>query len=165
MKASEFDHLFESGESLLDALDLASVSKPNLEHAQVNEGVTLRSNDQMDDGQMVIPKGFPETVAALLPKVVERLATQLQPDCVILFGSYAYGTPTPDSDVDLLVVLDTSASTTERYLEVSRLLYPRPFPVDILVRTPEEIEQALRKNDFFIKEIMTQGRVLYERTN
>lgn len=164
IKAAEFNRIVESGESLLDALDLASVSKPNLEHSKVNEGITLRSNTQMD-GQVVIPKGFSESVAALLPEVVERLATQLQPDCVILFGSYAYGTPTPDSDVDLLVVLDTRASATERYLEVSRLLYPRPFPVDILVRTPEEIEQALGKNDFFIKEILTQGRVLYERAN
>lgn len=115
--------------------------------------------------QSVTPKGFHSSVADRLPEVVERLAAQLQPERVILFGSYAYGTPTPDSDVDLLVILDTHASTTERYLAVSRLLYPRPFPVDILVRTPEEIEQALRANDFFIREIVTHGRVLYERTN
>ena len=115
--------------------------------------------------QLVTPRGFPSSVVAALPEVIERLATQLQPERVILFGSYAYGTPTPDSDVDLLVVLDTNASATERYLAVSRLLYPRPFPVDILVRTPDEIEQALRTNDFFIKEILSQGRVLYERTN
>lgn len=75
------------------------------------------------------------------------------------------GRPTPDSDVDLLVILETDASTTERYLAVSRLLYPRPFPVDILVRTPREIEQALKAGDFFIREIVSQGRVLYERSN
>ena len=84
---------------------------------------------------------------------------------MILFGSYAYGAPTPDSDVDLLVILDTDASATERYLAVSRSLYPRPFPVDIIVKTPGEIERALRVGDFFIKEILSQGRVLYERTN
>jgi hypothetical protein len=48
---------------------------------------------------------------------------------------------------------------------VSSLLYPRPFPVDILVRTPDEIEQALHRGDFFIEEIVSQGSVLYERTN
>lgn len=114
--------------------------------------------------QPVTPRGFHNSVAAALPEAIERLATQLQPERVILFGSYARGTPTPDSDVDLLVVMNTRASATERYLAVSRLLYPRPFPVDILVRTPGEIEQALRTGDFFIKEILTDGRVLYERS-
>lgn len=113
----------------------------------------------------VTPRGFHNTVADALPGAVERLATELQPERVILFGSYAHGTPTPDSDVDLLVVLDTDASAIERYLAVSRLLYPRPFPMDILVRTPAEIEQAPRTNDFFIREILDQGRVLYERAN
>ena len=83
-----------------------------------------------------------------------RLVSKLCPERIILFGSYAYGRPTPDSDVDLLVILETDASTTERYLAVSRLLYPRPFPVDILVRTPREIEQALKAGDFFIREIV-----------
>ncbi len=124
----------------------------------------MRSESQMNI-QSVTPRGFPGSVAAALPEVIERLAAQLQPERVILFGSYAYGTPTPDSDVDLLVILDTTASVTERCLAVSRLLYPRPFPVDILVRTPSEIERALRTNDFFIREILAQGRVLYERTN
>lgn len=118
-----------------------------------------------DNSLSVTPRGFPSPVAEALPEVVARLAGQLNPEQVILFGSYAYGTPTPDSDVDLLVILDTDASTTERYLAVSRLLYPRPFPADILVRTPAEIERALSANDFFIREIVSHGRVLYERTH
>lgn len=113
----------------------------------------------------VIPTGFQTSVADELPEAVARLADRLRPEKIILFGSYAYGRPTPDSDVDLLVILETDASATERYLAVSRLLYPRPFPVDILVRTPEEIEQALDTGDFFVREITTQGRVLYERSN
>jgi predicted nucleotidyltransferase len=113
----------------------------------------------------VTPIGFHISVADALPEVILRLAAKLQPEKIILFGSYAYGKPTPDSDVDLLVILETSASATERYLAVSSLLYPRPFPVDILVRTPREIEQALHKGDFFIEEIVSQGRVLYERTH
>jgi predicted nucleotidyltransferase len=87
----------------------------------------------------------------------------LQPEKIILFGSYAYGTPTPDSDVDLLVVMETTATTTERFLSVCRLLRPRPFPVDILVKTPKEIRCAFEEGDFFIQEIVSQGRVLYEQ--
>jgi hypothetical protein len=67
--------------------------------------------------------------------------------------------------VDLLVIMETDAPRRERYLAVSRLLVPRLFPVDILVKTPAEIQQAFQKNDFFIKEIVTQGKVLYERRN
>jgi predicted nucleotidyltransferase len=111
----------------------------------------------------LLPAGFPAPVAERLPEVVERIAEVLKPDKVVLFGSYAYGRPTPDSDVDLLVVMETTAPPVERYLAVSRLLRPRPFPVDILVKTPEEIERALASGDFFIGEILSRGHVLYER--
>jgi len=111
----------------------------------------------------VTPTGFRMPVTEVLPEVVQRLVAALQPEKIILFGSYAYGKPTPDSDVDLLVVMETSAPDKERYLSVCRQLRPRPLPVDILVRTPQEIARALDKGDFFIREITTQGKVLYER--
>ncbi len=95
--------------------------------------------------------------------IVDRLARELRPEKIILFGSYAYGDPTPDSDVDLLVIMETDARRSERYCMVSALLEPRKFPVDILVKTPGEIEQSLQKGDFFIREIVTEGVVLYER--
>lgn len=98
----------------------------------------------------VHPIGFKMPVKQTLPDVAQRIAKALRPEKIILFGSYAYGTPGPDSDVDLLVIMSTHASPTERYLMVSRLLRPRPFPVDILVKNPAEIEQALRTGDFFI---------------
>ena len=94
---------------------------------------------------------------------VERITKGLQPEKIVLFGSHAYGQPTPDSDVDLLIIMDTTASHKERYLAVSNLLYPRTFPVDILVKTPQEIEQVLQRGDFFIQEIISRGQVLYER--
>jgi predicted nucleotidyltransferase len=109
------------------------------------------------------PTGFTTPVPAILPTVTRRLANALRPEKIILFGSYAYGTPTPDSDVDLLVVMETSASPTERYLTVSRLLRPRPFPVDILVKTPDELSAALASGDFFLREIVSRGQVIYER--
>ncbi len=102
-------------------------------------------------------------VSEALPAVVQRLVAALRPEKIILFGSYAYGKPTSDSDVDLLVVMETSAPDKERYLSVCRQLRPRPFPVDILVRTPQEIARALDKGDFFIQEITSRGKVLYER--
>ena len=86
------------------------------------------------------PMGFPTSVADSLPLAIERLVANLSPKKIILFGSYAYGTPTLDCDVDLLVILDTNASNRERFALVSRLLYPRSFPVDILVKTPDEID-------------------------
>jgi hypothetical protein len=67
--------------------------------------------------------------------------------------------------VDLLVIVDTQARPVDRYLRVSRLLRPRPFPLDLLVKTPKEIEQALAKDDAFMREITAQGRVLYERAD
>lgn len=108
------------------------------------------------------PVGFPP-VAETLPKAIERIAQALKPEKIILFGSYASGSPTPDSDVDLLVIMETNDSQKERYLAVARLLRPRQFPVDIVVKTPKEIEAALKTNSFFTREILTKGVVLYER--
>lgn len=112
----------------------------------------------------ITPRGLPRPVSETLPPAIERIVRELQPDKIILFGSYAYGAPTPDSDVDLLIIMETDASTVQRYLAVSLLLYPRPFPVDILVKTPQEIEQALARRDVLVREILSRGRVLYERS-
>jgi predicted nucleotidyltransferase len=111
----------------------------------------------------VQPPGFAPVTEEALVEIVRRLVATLQPEKIILFGSYAYGTPSRDSDVDLLVVLDTPARPVDRYLAVSRLLRPRPFPLDLLVKTPTEITQGLARGNAFIREIVTQGRVLYER--
>lgn len=107
------------------------------------------------------PTGFPP-VGQTLPAAVAHLVAALQPVKIILFGSYAHGTPTPDRDVDLLIIMETGATSFDRFRAVSRLLRPRDFPVDILVRTPAEIEAALQAGAFFIKEIIERGRVLYE---
>ncbi len=109
-----------------------------------------------------VPTGFALSVGEALSMTVPRIALVLHPEKIILFGSYAYGAPTPDSDVDLLVIMKTNLPPSKRYLLVSRLLRPRPFPVDILVKTPSEIKHALNTGDFFVREIMSQGQVLYE---
>ena len=112
----------------------------------------------------VRPVGFPP-VAETLPGAIERIVSKLKPEKIILFGSYAYGNPTPDSDVDLLVIMNTKAKDVDRYVAVSNLLYPRQFPVDILVKTPTEIKaEARKKSNFFLREILKKGKVLYERS-
>jgi predicted nucleotidyltransferase len=108
------------------------------------------------------PTGFPP-VADTLPEAVKKIVRELEPEKIILFGSYAYGNPTPDSDVDLLVVMETNKGDTERHLQVARLLRPRQFPIDIIVKTPKEIEEALKSSSSFIREIYTRGATLYER--
>jgi len=65
--------------------------------------------------------------------------------------------------MDLLVIMETGARPADRVVAISRLLRPRPCPMDILVRTPNEIEKALSNGDFFIQEIFNHGKVLYEQ--
>ena len=107
--------------------------------------------------------GLKVSVGRSLRPAIQKIVDELNPEKIILFGSYAYGNPTPNSDVDLLVVLKTNASLKERSWKVSRLLLPRPFPVDILVKTPKEVEKALQSGNFFLQEILNRGKVLYER--
>ena len=113
------------------------------------------------------PAGFPPLTGNVLESIVQRIVTHLPVEKIILFGSYSnlYASPTPDSDIDLLIIMETSESLTKRVLLVSRLLRPRPFPMDILVRTPLEITMLLDRGDGFFQEIMTQGRVIYDRQN
>ncbi len=95
--------------------------------------------------------------------VAQRIAERFHPEKIILFGSYAYGQPRPESDVDLLVVMDTSLREWQQRLEISRALSPRPFPMDIIIRTPQQLEERLALGDPFLREITTQGKVIYER--
>ena len=97
-------------------------------------------------------------------RVCNQIVREFQPHRVILFGSYAYGRPTPDSDVDLLVVMPFQGRSTEQAVKISSRLDHR-FPIDVLVRTPEEVKQRLAWNDFFIREITEKGKVLYESGN
>ncbi|CAG0946963.1 hypothetical protein ANRL1_03492 [Anaerolineae bacterium] len=112
----------------------------------------------------ITPIGSDAPVSKTLPKAVRRIVRELRPQKIILFGSYAYGNPTPDSDVDLLVIMESDAPRTERFLAVARLLRPRVFPLDLLVHTPKEIHHSLTHRDFFIQEITSRGKVLYERS-
>jgi uncharacterized protein len=90
-----------------------------------------------------------------------RIVQAYQPEQIILFGSYAYGTPTADSDVDLLVILPYGGKGTRKAAEILNTVNPA-FPVDLLVRTPTQIQQRLNWNDFFLRNILEKGHILYE---
>lgn len=112
----------------------------------------------------IVPTGSDEPVSETLPRVVKRIARTLKPQKIVLFGSYAYGTPTPDSDIDLLVIMDTDErSPIKRAMPVMRLIVPRPFDTDVLVRTPAEIEASREAGSPFIREILAKGKTLYSR--
>jgi predicted nucleotidyltransferase len=111
-----------------------------------------------------IPAGLKVSVGKSLRPAVQKIVQELNPEKIVLFGSYAYGNPNPHSDVDLLVIMKTKASRKDRSWAVSRLLLPRPFPVDILVKTPREVKEELASGDFFLKEILSRGKVLYDRS-
>lgn len=95
----------------------------------------------------------------------DAIAREFKPRKIILFGSYAYGTPTPDSDVDLMVVMPKARSRGERMSLRIRERLDSPFALDLLVRTPRDIEKRLQLGDWFLREVMTQGRVMYESTH
>jgi len=96
-----------------------------------------------------------------IKELSRAIAREFNAQKIILFGSHAYGNPGPDSDVDLLVVLDFKGKGAWKSIEILNQLKPG-FGVDLLVRTPKQIRQRVKWNDFFIKEIIEKGKVLYE---
>ncbi|HEY1786699.1 MAG TPA: nucleotidyltransferase domain-containing protein [Verrucomicrobiae bacterium] len=92
------------------------------------------------------------------------VAKQFRPRRIILFGSYAYGKPTEDSDVDLLVIMGRARYRGERMSLRIRNAMPASFPMDLLVRTPAEISKRLRWGDSFIHEVIEKGKIMYDST-
>ncbi len=93
--------------------------------------------------------------------LAQRIAKLFHPEKIILFGSYAYGNPTPDSDVDLLVILNFEGYSARKAAEIRFRLNPM-FALDVLVRRPEDIEERRIMGDVFVGEILEQGKGLYE---
>jgi len=90
-----------------------------------------------------------------------QIAKQFNPHKIILFGSYAYGVPTEDSDVDILVIMPFEGRNPQKATEIWMATKSK-FPIDIMVRKPAEIKKRLRMGDFFLREITEKGKVLYE---
>jgi predicted nucleotidyltransferase len=102
---------------------------------------------------------YHDEIAQLTARIVEAE----EPEKIVLFGSYASGTATENSDIDLLVISRSPLPRREREVRLTRQLFGSGVPYDLLVLTPEQIEERLRRNGPFIREILSTGRVVYQR--
>ena len=102
------------------------------------------------------------TPMSAIEKFARQIVQRFQPDKIILFGSYAQGNPTPDSDVDLLVIMSTR-NQLEQAVRIDEAIEQRGFPLDLIVRTPQTLAKRLRMGDYFMQEIVARGKVLYEK--
>ncbi|HET9135870.1 MAG TPA: nucleotidyltransferase domain-containing protein [Candidatus Kapabacteria bacterium] len=94
----------------------------------------------------------------------DRIVKEFDPERIILFGSFASGIPTVDSDVDLMVVMPFSGNSVTKSADILRRTAPT-FAIDLLVRSPESIDRRLEMGDSFIREIIATGKPLYEKAN
>jgi predicted nucleotidyltransferase len=99
----------------------------------------------------------------LIRRFAREVAERFEPEKIILFGSYAYGRPHADSDVDILVVMPTRNELDQAVKICLAVEYH--FPLDLLVRTPKNLLWRLAEGDSFLREVMDRGKVLYERTD
>lgn len=107
-----------------------------------------------------------------IPQIIEKLKST-QPEKIILFGSYAYGQPNNDSDLDILVVTNDNfipsnfSEKSKIYLKISRAIseIKKEFPVDLIVHTKAMHQKFIKLNSLFAHELLTKGKVLYEKNN
>lgn len=98
----------------------------------------------------------------MISKIVEKIKKEYQPEKIILFGSYAYGKPTEDSDIDLLIIKESNKRRIDRFCEVRKIIRDiKGISVQPVVFTRAEINKRLKIGDDFIKEILKKGEVLY----
>ncbi|MBI5119090.1 nucleotidyltransferase domain-containing protein [Candidatus Poribacteria bacterium] len=102
-------------------------------------------------------------VTETLDKIVERIKERFHPEKIILFGSYAQGEATEDSDIDLLIVAETDLLPRERYPAVRRLLSDIPASFDVILKTPEEYRRRRSVVNHIVYFADKYGKVLYER--
>jgi predicted nucleotidyltransferase len=96
--------------------------------------------------------------------LTSQIAREFNPERIILFGSHAYGQPHDDSDVDILVVLSFEGKPVRKAIEIRNKVNAK-MPLDLLVRTPEQLADRLANNDWFMREVVERGRTLYEANN
>src|ERR1700730_12203224 len=98
---------------------------------------------------------------AIIRRFARQVAERFQPEKIILFGSYAYGTPHADSDVDILVIMP-ARNQIDQAVRI-RWEVPTRFSMDLIVRTPANMKWRLAEGDLFHTEIVNKGKVLYEK--
>src|SRR6516225_4665652 len=105
----------------------------------------------------------PNIPMSAIRRFARQIADKFHPDKIILFGSYAYGTPHEWSDVDLLVVIPAYDQTNQA-IRITRA-FEAPFSLDLIVRTPERLSRDVKDGDWFLQEITSKGKVLYEKND
>jgi predicted nucleotidyltransferase len=100
---------------------------------------------------------------SVIRRYASEVVVRFQPEKIILFGSYAYGKPHADSDVDILVVMP-ARNELDQALRIDRFIEPQ-FPLDLIVRTPKTMAWRLEEGDSFLREIVSKGKVLYEKAD
>jgi uncharacterized protein len=105
----------------------------------------------------------PNIPMTAIRRFARQIAERFRPEKIILFGSYAYGKPHNESDVDLLVIMP-ARDIVNQAIRIG-LAFERPFSFDLIVRTPKQIERGLREADWFLREVIERGRMLYEAPN
>jgi uncharacterized protein len=100
--------------------------------------------------------------SAEINRFVGEVARAFKPERVVLFGSYARGDATADSDVDLLVIMEHDQRNIEQALAITRRV-DRSFPLDLIVRTPQETRRRLHQHDMFLTSVLNEGKTLYAR--
>jgi len=102
--------------------------------------------------------------ASKIQACAREVAEKFHPERIVLFGSYAYGKPTIDSDIDLLVVMNHKGRAVEQAARIRSSLHST-FPIDVLVRSPRKIRERLKMGDPFVRDIIEKGEVLYETSH
>jgi predicted nucleotidyltransferase len=97
-----------------------------------------------------------------IDRFIAELTRLFHPEKVILFGSYAKGNVKPDSDVDILVLMDYKGKASLKAFEIRKAV-KRHFPLDLIVRRPKDLSRRMKLGDPFFKDIMEYGRIVYER--
>jgi predicted nucleotidyltransferase len=99
----------------------------------------------------------------LLEQITRTVVERFHPRRIILFGSQARGEATSESDLDLFIEMETEARPPERAVEVSSIFGLRPWSLDVVVYTPEEVQRLRKINGTLVSVIEAEGKVLYER--
>jgi predicted nucleotidyltransferase len=105
-----------------------------------------------------VRKRIPNSV---IRELTRQIAKQFKPQKIILFGSYARGKPRPESDVDLLVVMDTKLREVEQSIKICQQL-DYMFGLDLIVYTPKHLKERVKMGDWFLRDVLKEGKVLYE---
>jgi predicted nucleotidyltransferase len=103
--------------------------------------------------------------SSTLEEIIDRIKVRFRPEKIILFGSYATGETTEESDLDLLIVAETDLPARERFPVLSRLLGDYPVAFDVIMKTPEEYQRRRSVVNHIVCFADKYGKVVYERPN